>query len=140
MRIEEKRKHGSTKQCSNCGGDVTDSNFRFCPHCGTKLTVPVYESIGPLPAESEAVEYLEIIRRILYNDILRISTDTPINMDTSFDDLGLDSLGEFELISDIEEELGINLPIEITDTRFDTVAELANAISSYRHAYAQQLM
>lgn len=45
-----------------------------------------------------------------------------IRPDTTFDDLGIDSLDTVEMIMDLEEELGVDLEI---DDQITTVGELA---------------
>ena len=50
-----------------------------------------------------------------------------IRPDTSFDDLGIDSLDTVEMIMDLEEELGVDIEI---DDQITTVGELASYVDS----------
>ena len=51
-----------------------------------------------------------------------------ITMDTSFEDLGADSLDIVEMIMDLESELGVELDME--DQKITTFQELADFIES----------
>ena len=50
-----------------------------------------------------------------------------INEETTFDDLGVDSLDTVEMVMRLEEDLGVELEL---DGKFSTVGELAKFIES----------
>ena len=63
----------------------------------------------------------EIIAEHIGGDISEITEDT------SFDDLGIDSLDTIEMVMRLEEDLNVELELE---GKFDTVGELAKFIES----------
>ena len=72
---------------------------------------------------------------VLRRHLKQVEADRPVPPDASLKDLGLDSMQAVELVFDLEDELGVQLPDEaMTAETFATAARLWEAVDAARAA------
>lgn len=85
----------------------------------TQGTVPITRSgrdVNPTTQGEDVTEsqIIEMLTRLV-SEVSDIHLSDGLDIDASFDDLGLDSLTQLELLSHIEAELGIQIPNDRLD-------------------------
>ncbi len=78
-------------------------------------------------------ESLKITCQLLRRHVAETRTIEP--SDKIMKDLGLDSLGVMELVSDVETKFNVSIPSEMFD-RIETVADVARAVTQLQKSAA----
>lgn len=132
-------------------GDITDSNFQNivtvasrtpegfparCPLCGAATNLEFSEPSGDAPCPNcghllwFSAEMLEVIQRQMGDAAGRITADS------TFAELGVDSLDSVELVMELEEELNLSISDEISET-FQNIGDVIRFIEQHRRKHEE---
>ena len=134
MKVTRVRKPDASELCPRCKKDVSTTDFLYCPYCGESLTAHVVVQTTERPPDVTIGETLAMIAEICLREGYVTTPSVEISDSTTLDDLGLDSLGQVELIMCIEEAWDVNFPEDRIDTinLNTTLRELAETLLALR--------
>ena len=120
MKISSRTPEGMPSECPLCGAST---NIEFsdpgqdapCPNCGHLLW-----------ASNQLIH--DVAQR--YADALGTAPGA-INANTSFSDLGADSLDTVEIVMDLEEEFDVSIPVDVAE-RIQTLGDAVRYIQEQR--------
>jgi acyl carrier protein len=92
---------------------------------------PVADTVTRMPSYDESLKITcELVRRHVDDAHVVLPTDHIQN------DLGLDSLGVMEFVSDVESYFGVNIPSEMFE-HIATVEDVARAVQTLQHRHEE---